>query len=242
MNKIFILLSISILFLGSTVLIPNNISNSDGGWESLFDGKTLDGWHRFNRKGVKPIWTAKKGVLSFDPDLIPQGDYVHDLVTDKIFKNFQLSIEWNISEGGNSGIFWGVQEGENVNKPYSTGPEIQVLDNDRHPDAKANPKFHQAGALYDLVQPSKDVCKPAGEWNHVLLTIDHNKNQGSVVLNGTKIVEFPLRGEKWNELVSNSKFNDKCEFDRFARLRSGKIGLQDHGNKVSFRNIKIRKL
>jgi len=242
MNKIIILLSVSILFLGSTVLIPNNISNSDGGWESLFDGKTLDGWHRFNRKGVKPIWTAKKGVLSFDPDLIPKGDYVHDLVTDKIFKNFQLSIEWNISEGGNSGIFWGVQEGENVNKPYSTGPEIQVLDNDRHPDAKANPKFHQAGALYDLVQPSKDVCKPAGEWNHVLLTIDHNKNQGSVVLNGTKIVEFPLRGEKWDELVANSKFNDKCEFDRFARLRSGKIGLQDHGNKVSFRNIKIRKL
>ena len=242
MNKIIILLSISILFLGSTVLIPNNISNSDGDWVSLFDGKTLDGWHRFNRKGVKPIWTSKKGVLSFDPDLIPQGDYVHDLVTDKIFKNFQLSIEWNISEGGNSGIFWGVQEGENVNKPYSTGPEIQVLDNDRHPDAKANPKFHQAGALYDLVQPSKDVCKPAGEWNHVLLTIDHNKNQGSVVLNGTKIVEFPLRGEKWDELVANSKFNDKCEFDRFARLRSGKIGLQDHGNKVSFRNIKIRKL
>ena len=242
MNKIIILLSVSILFLGSTVLIPNNISNSDGGWESLFDGKTLDGWHRFNRKGVKPIWTAKKGVLSFDPDLIPQGDYVHDLVTDKIFKNFQLSIEWNISEGGNRGIFWGVQEGENVNKPYSTGPEIQILDNERHPDAKANPKFHQAGALYDLVQPSKDVCKPAGEWNHVLLTIDHNKNQGSVVLNGTKIVEFPLRGEKWDELVANSKFNDKCEFDRFARLRSGKIGLQDHGNKVSFRNIKIRKL
>ena len=181
-------------------------------------------------------------MLSFDPDLIPQGDYVHDLVTDKIFKNFQLSIEWNISEGGNSGIFWGVQEGENVNKPYSTGPEIQILDNERHPDAKANPKFHQAGALYDLVQPSKDVCKPAGEWNHVLLTIDHNKNQGSVVLNGTKIVEFPLRGEKWDKLVANSKFNDKCEFDRFARLRSGKIGLQDHGNKVSFRNIKIRKL
>ena len=75
-----------------------------------------------------------------------------------------------------------------------------------------------------------------------MLTIDHNKNQGNVVLNGTKIVEFPLRGEKWDKLVANSKFNDKCEFDRFAILRSGKIGLQDHGNKVSFRNIKIRKL
>ena len=220
----------------------NNNHNDANDWESLFDGKTLNGWHRYNRKGVKPIWTAKKGVLTFDPNLIQKGDYVHDLVTDKIFKSFQLSIEWNISEGGNSGIFWGVQEGEDLNKPYSTGPEIQILDNERHPDAKANPKFHQAGALYDSVQTSKDVCKPAGQWNHVLLTVDHKKNEGSVVLNGTKIVEFPLRGEKWESLISNSKFGDKCEYKRFARLKSGKISLQDHGNKVSFRNIKIRRL
>ena len=220
----------------------NNNHNDANDWESLFDGKTLNGWHRYNLKGVKPIWKAKKGVLTFDPNLIQKGDYVDDLVTDKIFKSFQLSIEWNISEGGNSGIFWGVQEGEDLNKPYSTGPEIQILDNERHPDAKANPKFHQAGALYDIVQPSKDVCKPAGQWNHVLLTVDHRKNEGSVVLNGTKIVEFPLRGEKWESLISNSKFGDKCEYKRFARLKSGKISLQDHGNKVSFRNIKIRRL
>ena len=238
---IFGLLTIT-LFSSNKIPSPELVPESKEGWESLFDGKSLNGWHRFNRKGVKPIWIAKKGVLTFDPSLRPQGDYVHDLVTDKIFKNFQLSIEWNISEGGNSGLFWGVQEGENVNKPYSTGPEIQILDNERHPDAKANPKFHQAGALYDLVQPSKAVCKPAGQWNHILLTIDHNKNEGSVVLNGSKIVEFPLRGKEWDALVANSKFNDDCHFKRFARLRSGKISLQDHGNKVSFRNIKIRKL
>jgi len=237
-----ILLLIMFLFLSNEKATNNLIQKNDEGWESLFDGKTLNGWHRYNRKGIKPIWTAKKGVLTFDPNLIQKGDYVHDLVTDKIFKSFQLSIEWNISEGGNSGIFWGVQEGENLNKPYSSGPEIQILDNERHPDAKANPKFHQAGALYDIVQPSKDVCKPAGQWNHVLLTVDHRKNEGSVVLNGTKIVEFPLTGEKWESLISNSKFGDKCEYKRFARLKSGKISLQDHGNKVSFRNIKIRRL
>lgn len=117
-----------------------------------------------------------------------------------------------------------------------------MLDNERHPDAKANPKFHQAGALYDLVQPSKDVCNPAGQWNHMILTIDHNKNQGSVALNGTQIVEFPLSGPEWDALVSNSKFNDDCNFKRFGKFKSGKIGLQDHGDKVSFRNIKIRKL
>ena len=242
MKKIFIaLVTIGILSSSSPVKEKETESNSDK-WESLFDGETLNGWHRFNRKGVTPIWTAKDGVLTFDPALRPKGDYIHDIVTDNTYKSFQLSIEWNISEGGNSGIFWGVQEGENHNKPYSTGPEIQVLDNERHPDAKANPKFHQAGALYDMVQPSKDVCKPAGEWNHVLLTIDHNRNEGSVELNGTKIVEFPLSGEEWDTMVANSKFNDKCDFKRFGKMKSGKIGLQDHGNKVSFRNIKIRKL
>ena len=185
---------------------------------------------------------GKKRSITFDPDLIQRGDYVHALVTDKIFKSFQLSIEWNISEGGNSGIFWGVQEGENLSKPYLTAPEIQIIDNERHPDAKDKPKFHQAGAVYDLVEPTKDVCNPAGQWNHFLLTIDHNKNKVSVKLNGTKILEFPLSGEKWESLIANSKFSDECEYKRFAKLKSGKIGLQDHGNKVSFRNIKIRRL
>ena len=236
-----ILLSFLALGLLTASSLPTT-NETKGDWESLFDGETLNGWHRFNRKGVTPIWTAKNGVLTFDPKLRPKGDYIHDIVTDKVYKSFELSIEWNISERGNSGIFWGVQEGESHIKPYSTGPEIQIIDNERHPDAKVNPNFHQAGALYDLVQPSKDVCNPAGEWNHIVLKVDHNKNQGSVKLNGTKIVEFPLSGPEWDALVSNSKFNDDCNFKRFGKFKSGKIGLQDHGNKVSFRNIKIRKL
>ena len=242
MKKLFLVLLSLGLMSGNTLTKEKNNPTDTEKWESLFDGKTLQGWHRFNRMGVTPIWTANDGVLTFDPKLRPKGDYIHDIVTDKTYRSFQLSIEWNISEGGNSGIFWGVQEGENHNKPYSTGPEIQVLDNERHPDAKANPNFHQAGALYDMVQPSKNVCKPAGEWNHVLLTIDHNKNEGSVELNGTKIVEFPLSGEEWDSLVANSKFNDDCDFKRFGKMKSGKIGLQDHGDKVSFRNIRIKEL
>ena len=242
MKKIFIaLVTIGILTSSSLLKEKETESNTDK-WESLFDGETLNGWHRFNRKGVAPIWTAKDGVLTFDPALRPKGDYIHDIVSDKIYKSFQLSIEWNISEGGNSGIFWAVQEGESHYYPFSTGPEIQVLDNERHPDAKENPNYHQAGALYDMIQPTKDVCKPAGEWNHIILTIDHNKNEGSVKLNGTKIVEFPVSGTEWDAMVSNSKFNDDCYFKRFGKMKSGKIGLQDHGNKVSFRNIKIRKL
>ena len=239
MKKIILLL-LGLVFISNSTSPIENKKEED--WESLFDGKTLDGWHRFNRKGVPSIWKVNDGRLTFDPVDSPKGDYIHDIVTDKSYENFELSIEWNISEGGNSGIFWAVQEGESYNKPYSTGPEIQVLDNERHPDAMANPKFHQAGALYDLVQPTKDVCKPAGKWNHVLLTIDHNKNQGSVRLNGVKIIEFPLSGPKWDTLVSKSKFNDDCDFKNFGKFTSGKIGLQDHGDKVSFRDIKIRKL
>lgn len=239
MKKIILLL-LGLVFISTGTSPIENKKEED--WESLFDGKTLDGWHRFNRNGVPSIWKVKDGRLTFDPADSPKGDYIHDIVTDKSYENFELSIEWNISEGGNSGVFWAVQEGESYNKPYSTGPEIQVLDNEHHPDAMANPKFHQAGALYDLVQPTMDVCKPAGEWNHVLLTINHNKNQGSVRLNGTKIIEFPLSGPKWNTLVSNSKFNDDCDFKYFGKFTSGKIGLQDHGDKVSFKNIKIRKL
>ena len=136
MKNSILLLLIMFLFLSNEKANNNLIQTNDEGWESLFDGKTLNGWHRYNLKGVKPIWKVKKGVLTFDPDLIPRGNYVHDLVTDKIFKSFQLSIEWNISEGGNSGIFWGVQEGGSISNPYLTAPEIQIIDNEKHPDAK----------------------------------------------------------------------------------------------------------
>lgn len=209
-------------------------------WISLFNGETLDGWHQYNGDKIGEEWSVTYGVLTFEPkENRKWGDGGKNIVTDQSFTNFILSIEWNVSEAGNSGIFWGVQEGKEFGEPYVTGPEIQILDNERHPDAKVNPKFHQAGALYDLVQPSADVCNPAGEWNHVLLTVDHNANEGNVVFNGTEIVRFPLSGEAWDELVNNSKFKG---WEGFGAFKTGKIGLQDHDDKVSFRNIKIKVL
>lgn len=209
-------------------------------WTSLFNGETLDGWHQYNGDKIGEEWSVTDGVLTFDPkENRKWGDGGKNIVTDQSFTSFILSIEWKVSEAGNSGIFWGVQEGKEFGEPYVTGPEIQILDNERHPDAKANPKFHQAGALYDLVQPSADVCNPAGEWNHVLLTVDHNANEGNVVFNGTEIVRFPLSGEAWDELVNNSKFKG---WEGFGAFKTGKIGLQDHDDKVSFRNIKIKVL
>ena len=209
-------------------------------WVALFDGETMNGWHQYNGDGVGEEWTVENGVMTFEPKENRQwGDGGKNIVTDKEYTNFVLSIEWKVSEAGNSGIFWGVKEDDAYGEPYVTGPEIQILDNERHPDALANPKFHQAGALYDLVQPTVDVCRPAGEWNHVLLTVDHTANKGSVVLNDTEIVTFPLHGEAWDKLVANSKFKD---WEGFGAFKTGRIGLQDHDDRVSFRNIKIKEL
>ena len=207
-------------------------------WLTLFDGTNFDQWRGYLSEGMPEAWSIQDSAMVFTPG----GQGGQNIITKDVFYNFELSLEWNIAPGGNSGIFWGVIEDPAYPEAYQSGPEIQVLDNERHPDAKANPKYHQAGALYDLVQPSKDVCKPAGEWNHILLTIDHNKNEGSVELNGTKIVEFPLKGEAWDTMVTNSKFKDRCAFRNFGKYETGKIGLQDHGDLVSFRNIKILKL
>tara|TARA_B100000989_G_scaffold248103_1_gene195482 strand:- start:472 stop:1191 length:720 start_codon:yes stop_codon:yes gene_type:complete len=239
MKKIILLL-LGLAFISiSTSTIENKIEEY---WESLFDGKTLYGWHRFSRKGGPSIRQVKDRRLAFVPGDRPKVDYIQDIVTDISYVNFVLLIKWDISERGSSDIFWAVQEGESFNKPYSTGPEIQVLDSERYPDAQVNPKPNQGGELYDPVQPTKDVFMPAREWNHVLLTIDHNKNQGSVRLNGAKIIEPPLSGPKWNTVASNSKFNDDCDFKYFGKFTSGKIGLQNYGDKVSLRDIKIWKV
>ncbi|QLE00895.1 DUF1080 domain-containing protein [Galbibacter sp. BG1] len=202
-------------------------------WQVLFDGKNFDSWHMYNGGEVSEAWSIEGDAMVLTP-----GDKAGNIVSNDEYKNFMLSLEWKISEGGNSGIFWGVQEDKKFKEPYQTGPEIQVLDNERHPDAKAG-TTHQAGALYDMIAPSEDVTKPAGEWNTCILKIDHASNHGEVTLNGTKIVEFPVHGDKWKEMIANSKFKD---WEGFGTFEKGKIGLQYHGDKVAFRNIKIKEL
>jgi hypothetical protein len=207
-------------------------------WTVLFDGTSFDGWHGFGSSKMPIEWKLEEGAMVFYPPKERVKNKVYDILTDKEYTDFVLSIEWKISEGGNSGIFWGINEGGKYNVPYQTGPEIQVLDNLKHPDAK-NGTTHRAGALYDLVAPSKDVVKPVGEWNLCVITVNHKTNTGKVVLNGEEIVGFPTQGDHWNTLVAKSKFAD---WDGFGAFSTGKIGLQDHGDIVSFRNIKIKEL
>ncbi|MBT8295150.1 MAG: DUF1080 domain-containing protein [Gramella sp.] len=211
--------------------------NSQEEWQTLFNGKNLEGWKAYNSKSISGQWTVQDSAIAFSPAEGSKRKKEY-LITENDYENFELSLEWKISEGGNSGIMWGVKETRKYHEPYFLSPEIQILDNQRHPDAK-NGLTRTAGALYDLVPPSKDVTKPAGEWNQEVIHIDYKNNKGCVKLNGTKITEFPLYGEEWDIMVKNSKFSD---WKDFGSTRSGKIAFQDHDDKVWFRNIKIKEL
>lgn len=206
----------------------------ENGWEILFDGSNFDSWKGYGAKEMPAEWSIEDGAMAFTPGT--EGG--KNIITKATYKNFELQLEWKIAEGGNSGIFWSVLESPEYKEAYETGPEIQVLDDERHPDAKAGTS-HRAGALYDMISPKEGVVKPAGEWNSVLLEVNHTTNLGKVSMNGMQMFTFPVHGSDWDAMVANSKFNGWKGFGKFAE---GHIGLQDHGDKVWYRNIKIKKL
>ncbi len=206
------------------------------GWKLLFDGKTTTGWRNFNSDKINPGWKVADGSLYLDTTKV-NGKVVAagDIVTVDEYENYELSIDWKIQACGNSGIIFNVQEGSKYTASYQTGPEMQVLDNACHLDAKIIK--HRAGDLYDLISCSTETVKPAGEWNQAKLIA--NKGHYTFWLNGVKTVEFDMGTPQWNEMVAGSKFKDMPDFGKFTK---GRIDLQDHGNMVSFRNIKIKEL
>lgn len=205
------------------------------GWQLLFNGENTDGWHTYLQQTASPAWKVADGALEFDKDAKKNGAPGGDLVTNGEYENYELALEWKISEGGNSGIIFGVHEDPQYKATYLTGPEMQVLDDDKHPDGKINK--HNAGDLYDLKKSVKRATKPVGEWNQARIL----KKDGHLTfwLNGVKTVETTMGSDEWKELVGNSKFKTWEGFGKFAK---GHIALQDHGDKVWYRNIKIRTL
>jgi hypothetical protein len=207
-------------------------------WIDMLANDDLSRWHNFNKPdSIGGAWSLKDGVLHLN--VAEKNDWQvkggGDIVFDEVFDNFHLQLEWKISENGNSGIMFLVQEDTAFKYPWQTGPEMQILHNQGHPDGKITK--HRAGDLYDLISVSKETVKGPGEWN--LAEVKVKDKQLDFFLNGEKVVTTTLWDSSWNALVANSKFK---EMPGFGTFQSGKIALQDHGDAVWFRNVKIRRL
>jgi hypothetical protein len=197
------------------------------GWKLLFDGKDASPfWRGYKKETLPEGWVVEDGAL------VRKGK--GDIITKDQFESFEFSIEWKISEGGNSGVMFKVQETDGP--PYVTGPEAQIQDKVKGRDPQ------KAGWLYQLYAASIDTTKAAGEWNHFVLKCQKSgegKYRCEHWMNGAKYVEYEIGSDEWNEKVAGSKF---AKMPGFAKSAAGHICLQDHGNEVAFRNIKIRVL
>jgi len=211
---------------GSTTTNALTDGERAAGWKLLFDGKTGMGWRGYRQQTLPAGWQVKDGALTRVAE-------AGDIITDEQFKNFELALEWKISPGGNSGIFY--RASEDSDAIYWNAPEMQVLDDARHPDGQS--RMTAAGAAYDLYPSPAGIVKPANEWNAVRLVV--NGNHVEQWLNGVKVVEYEFGSPDFQAKVKDSKF---APHPNFGRNSEGHIGLQDHGDVVAFRNIKIRVL
>ena len=210
-----------------------NAATQDTAWTSLFNGETITGWHNYGSDSVGKAWQVDSGAIHLNSSVKNGGG---DLVTDDTYGDFDLKLDWKISKNGNSGIIFYVQEDTaKYDETYKTGPEMQVLDNEGHPDAKI-PK-HRAGDLYDLISSSSEPVKPAGEWNHAEIKSVNGKLD--LYLNDVNVVSTTMWDDNWKQLIAGSKFKNMPDFGTF---KSGHIALQNHGDDVWFKNIMIRKM
>lgn len=219
---------------------PNTLSEPEqtAGWRLLWDGKTDTGWRSARSEAFpKTGWTIKDGELTVAAAAGAEAAAGGDIVTREKFSDFELLVEFKITPGANSGIKIFVDTELNQGAGSSIGPEFQILDDAKHPDAKLGRDGNRTlGSLYDLIPaPADKTVKPIGEWNQARILA-----QGKHVefwLNGHKTVEFERGSAAWLETVAGSKFKT---WPAFGQLDEGHILLQDHGNQVSFRNLKIR--
>lgn len=213
------------------------------GWITLFDGSTFNGWRGYDRTDVPKAWTIEDGAIKINGS--GQGEAGAkdggDIIFDRKFKNFELTFDWKVSKGGNSGVFYLAQEikGDPI---WKSSPEYQVLDNANHPDAKLGKDGNrQSASLYDLIPAKPQNAKPFGEWNTGGIMV----YKGTVVhkQNGENVVEYHLWTDDWKKMIEASKFKGWTNFiNAGGDAKEGYIGLQDHGDDVWYRNIKIKVL
>jgi len=209
------------------------------GWVLLFNGKDFKGWRQCNGTSMPDNWVIEDGTMKVftakgkNPGEPSGGDILY---SDKKFKNFELTVDWKASKMANSGIFYNVREvpGQPI---YYAAPEVQILDNVDATDNKE--ASHLAGSLYDMIAADPKTVHPAGEWNTMVITVNHGKV--TQVQNGTKVAEYELWTPAWDAMVAGSKFKTFKGFTE-GISKEGFIGLQDHGYPVWFRNVKIHEL
>jgi hypothetical protein len=219
----------------SAMTTNTSTANADrGGAISLFDGKTFSGWHGFNKTGEVKNWAIEDGAmvcLGAAPDA-----HGGDIASDRDYENFELSWEWKVTKGGNSGVMYHVVEDAKYQAPYETGPEYQMIDDTGFPQKLED--WQKTGADYAMYTPGNNKkVNPTGEWN--TSRIIFNKGHVEHWLNGEKIVEFESWSDDWKKRRAEGKWKD---YPAYGNAKTGKIALQDHGNKVYFRNIMIREL
>jgi len=232
---------VSLFFLAAAVMISacqnhNVLTEAEkaAGWELMFDGKTLEGWRDYGRTEVNGPWVVEKGTLS----ALGQGDDLTGyIVTDKQYENFEIVFDWKISPGGNSGVFYHVVERPEYSVPYATGPEYQVVDCAGFPVPLED--WQRVGADYAMyvADPAKTKPVAVGKWNTSKIVFDNGHVEHW--LNGEKIVEFQAWSEDWFERKNSGKWDD---FPEYGLARKGHFSLQDHGDRVWYRNMKIREL
>ncbi len=212
------------LFLTTFIMIG---CSSNAEWTVLFDGKIVKGLRGYKQSGFPDSWEVVDGTLKTIP-----GHGV-DLISEEVYKNFELELEWKVPEGGNSGIFYfATEEGDYI---WQSAPEMQVLDDEKHTDGENT--LTSAGSLYAMIAPSAIVVKPVGSFNQVRIKVKDNHVEHW--LNGTKIVEYVYGSDMMWDLVAKSKFST---MPQFAKASEGHIGLQgDHGV-IWYKNIRIRRL
>jgi hypothetical protein len=214
-------------------------AEKSAGWLLLFDGKSFDGWRGFHKDKAPEGWTIEDGCIKKVQAQGELGQAGGDLITVDQFDNFELSLEWKLAKGSNSGIKYLVSESLPPTGKSGISFEYQVLDDDAHPDAKNGIDGNRtAGSLYDLIPASKTKkLNPVGEFNRVRIIV-----QGPHIehwLNGVKVLEFERGSDAFKQRIAQSKFKDTKGFGEIAK---GHVLIQDHGDEVWFRNIKIRKL
>ena len=205
---------------------PNTLTAAEkaAGWRLLFDGRTTAGWRGFRKTDMPAGWTVEDGALT-------RTAAASDIVTIDQFGDFELAFEWKVVPAGNSGVFCRVTEGSTA--VWHSAPEYQILDNAGHEDGK-KPET-SAGSIYALYAPVKDATRKPGEWNQARIVMKGTHLEHW--LNGVKLVECEIGSPDWNARVAQSKFKT---YPQFGKATRGFIAIQDHGDWVSYRNIKVK--